>query len=120
MLAALESDADGGLVAVVVGGFDEESSGVGGAGFGDRSLSAAVAGGVLAGHDPEEPGQAAGVSEAVEVPESVAMPAALSVSIPRKHRRRAIDSANGLCGQACSIARSSVERRCCAWLTAAR
>ena len=40
MLTACELLADGGLMAVVMGGFDEQSTGVHRSGFGDRALSA--------------------------------------------------------------------------------
>ena len=42
-------------------GLDQESAGVGGAGLGDRPEPALLAGGVLAGHDPEVGGELIGV-----------------------------------------------------------
>lgn len=64
-LAFLERAADAGLAAVVVGGFDQQPPRVGRAGLGDRSLTALLAGGVLAGNDPEVGRELVGVIEAV-------------------------------------------------------
>jgi hypothetical protein len=65
-LAAGELVADAWLVAVVVGSLDRQPACVRWPGFGDRSLPSAGVGGVLAGHDPEEPGQQAGLGEPLE------------------------------------------------------
>lgn len=67
VLAALELEADGGAVAVVLGGLDEQPAGMSGAGLGDVALAAALAGGVLGRHDPDEPGQLPRPAEALEV-----------------------------------------------------
>jgi hypothetical protein len=51
----------------VPGCLDEQAAGVFGAGLGDRSLAALLAGGVLAGNDAEVAGKQARVLEAGEV-----------------------------------------------------
>lgn len=50
-----------------MGGLDEQPAGVNGAGLGDRALAAPLAGGVLGGHDPEEPRQPLGPVKALKV-----------------------------------------------------
>ena len=90
-LAARERLADAWLVAVVVGGLDQQPAGVGGPGLGDRALAALGVRGVLGGHDPEEARTAAlGLGKRAKSPTSAHSPAAVSVSIPRKQRSRAI------------------------------
>ena len=53
-LATCELDADRRLEAVVVGGLDQQATGVGGPGPGDRALAADRIGGALGGHDREK------------------------------------------------------------------
>src|SRR5215211_537247 len=67
LLAAGESFADRGTVAVMVGGLDQEAAGVGGSGLGDRALAAPFVGGALGGHDAEEARQQARLWEPSEV-----------------------------------------------------
>ena len=66
-LAALEGHPDRGVVAVVVGGLDEQPAGVGGAGLGDGALAALVARGALGGHQPEVGRQRVWVLEALKL-----------------------------------------------------
>jgi hypothetical protein len=55
VLAFSERVTDSGMVAVVVGGFDEQSAGVPGSGLGDRALPAFGVRGSFAGDDAKEP-----------------------------------------------------------------
>ena len=70
--SSLSSDA--GLAAVVVGGLDQQSAGVAGAGFGDRPLAALLAAGVFGGDDPDVGGELVGVVEAVKLADLGAQP----------------------------------------------
>src|SRR6202012_5957618 len=67
-LAAGEVLPDGGLVAVVGGGFKRQPAGVRGSGVGDRALPACGVGGVLGGNDPEKTRRAAWVEIAASHP----------------------------------------------------
>ena len=73
VLAPGEAVTDRGAVAVVVGGLDEQPTGVHRAGLGDRALAALSVGGVLGRDDPQEPRQLLG-SEAPPVSDLGAQP----------------------------------------------
>ena len=73
-LATLERFADYGPAAVVVGGLDQQSAGVGGAGLGDRPEPSLLAGSVLAGDDPEVGGELVGMIEALPFADLGAQP----------------------------------------------
>lgn len=66
-LATLQRFPDRGVAAVVVGGLDQKPAGVGGAGFGDRSLTALLAGGALGRDDPEVAGQLVGMVKTLKL-----------------------------------------------------
>ena len=78
-LAELERLTDAGALAVVVGGLDQQSPGVGRAGLGDRPEPPLGAGGVLAGNDPEVGGELIRMIEASPLPISAHSPSADSV-----------------------------------------
>ena len=65
-LAALERLPDAGLSLIVVSRLDQQPTGVGGAGLGDRALAAVLAGGVLRRDDPEVGRQLVGMPEPVK------------------------------------------------------
>ena len=73
-LAKLERLTDAGAAAVVVGGLDQQSAGVGRAGLGDRPEPPLGAGGVLAGNDPEVGGELIRMIEASPLPDLSAEP----------------------------------------------
>ena len=83
-----------GPVAVVVGGLDQQPAGVGGPALVIEPCRRLVVRGPLARHDPEEPRQQCRLGEPARSrrPPRTA-PAAVSVSIPRKQRNRAITGA---------------------------
>ena len=83
-LAPRKGVGDGWLVAVVVCCFDQQPAGVWRAGFGDRPALGALAGGVLAGRDPQVCGQRGGCSKRRKSPTSQQY--AVTVSIPRRQR----------------------------------
>jgi len=68
-LAAFERSADGRASSVAPGGLDEHVSAARVAGLGDGPLSSSVAGGVLAGHQPQVGHERTRVLEAAEVAE---------------------------------------------------
>ena len=112
VLAALERGAEPGWAAVVPGRLDQQPAGVPRAGLGDVALAAALAGAVLARHQPEVACTAAwDARTAAKSPTSTASPTAESVSIPRRQRSRATSWAHGELAISSPIAASSVSRR---------
>src|SRR5439155_16640199 len=67
VLAVAERAADGGALAVVPGGLDEQPAGVARAGLGDRPEAALLAGRVLRRDQPDVAQQRLGAGEAFEV-----------------------------------------------------
>ena len=111
-LAGREGLVDRWLVAVVLRGFDQQPARVRGAGLGDRPALDLLAGGVLAGDDPQIRRQRGGVLEAAEIADLAAHSVGGDGTDPRRHRRFAIVRAHGLSGAAISIWVSRPPRRC--------
>jgi hypothetical protein len=119
-LAAGEGLADGGPVAVVVGGLDHQPAGVRGRALviePRRRLASEV---YSEGTMPRKPARRLGRPKRPKSPTSAQRPAAESVSIPRKQRSLAITAAWLDSGTRCSSTPVSVPRRPVSSSTAAR
>jgi hypothetical protein len=120
LLATGERLADARLVAVVVGGLDQQPTGVAGAGLGDRPLRRFSSEVRSEGTIPRKPASRLGRLKRPKSPTSAARPAAESVSMPLKQRSLAITAAWPDSGMASSSASISVRRRPASSSTAAR
>ena len=89
------------------GCLDQEPAGVPGAGLGERSLAALLAGRVLRRDQSDISHDLPGVCERSKSSISAHSPAAVSVSMPRKQRNQPTCSAHGEPGSGATISRSS-------------
>jgi hypothetical protein len=119
-LAAAQLLGDPRPAPAVLGRLDQEAARVLGPCLGDLALAALLIGGPLGGHQAEEGAELAGMGERSKSPVSAHSPTAARVSRPRKHRSRAIVSAQGLSGASSSRVASTLSRRCSMASTAAR
>ncbi len=110
-LAASRARRRCGAGSVVVGGLDQQPAGVPGSGFGDRSLVGAWCQRCARRGRSRGSPTAVSASRTVGVTDLGGDTAAVSVSIPRKHRSLAITCACELSGICCSSVAISVWRR---------
>jgi hypothetical protein len=115
ILAARKALADSRPVTVFRQRLDEQPAGVGRARLGDRALAALAPEECSDGTIPRKLQSCFGFAKRAKSETSAQRPAAVSVSTPRKQRRRAIVRACGLSGTSRSSSATSSWRR---WLIA--